>query len=284
MYFRFEDISIKYGKKQILENISVNVPKGKIVTIVGRNGCGKSSLLKTAAKAVRQTSGRVLFEGKDIKKHKVKDLAKKIAYLPQVHTSPPDIDVYTLVSYGRFPYLKLGKSLSLKDSEIVNRCIEITDLTEIAHQKLGTLSGGERQRAWIAMTLCQEPSVLILDEPTTYLDISHQIETLDLIRSLNERLKLTIVMVLHDINLAARYSDEIIAINEKKTYAVGSAKKVLTKEKIKDIFNLNVNVEYDSENNCPYFIPISMKQSNKGEKYYEKNNQFSINDSTCIIN
>lgn len=185
MYFGFKDITIQYGKKKILENLSVEFPKGKITTIIGKNGCGKSSLLKTVSKAVLPRQGEVIYEGKRLDRYSPKFLAQKIAYLAQVHTSPPDIDVRTLVSYGRYPYSKFGRGLTEKDTVIIDNALERTGLSGLQNQILATLSGGERQRAWIAMTICQEPEILILDEPTTYLDISYQVEVLELIRKLN---------------------------------------------------------------------------------------------------
>lgn len=256
MYFGFQNISICYGKKSVIENLSLDFPKGKVITIIGQNGCGKSSLLKTASKAVKPNGGEIIFEGKPIKEFKPKELAKKIAYLPQVHTSPPDIDVRTLVSYGRYPHSRFGRRLTEDDTATIEQSLELTGLTRLAHRTLRTLSGGERQRAWIAMTICQNPEILILDEPTTYLDISYQVEVLELVRELNQKLGITIIMVLHDLNLAARYSDLLYAIKDCCLCAGGCPCEVLTQKNLQSIFNIEADVFEDKTNRCPFFIPI----------------------------
>ncbi|MDR0856142.1 MAG: ABC transporter ATP-binding protein, partial [Clostridiales bacterium] len=174
MYFGFQNISIKYGKKRVIENLSADFPKGKIVTIIGKNGCGKSSLLKTVSRAVRPDTGAVIYEDRPLNSYKPKFAARKIAYLPQVRDSPPDIDVKTLVSYGRYPHIRFGRGMTRADADTVDRALRLTGLAHLKYQTLATLSGGERQRAWIAMTICQEPEILILDEPTTYLDVGYQ--------------------------------------------------------------------------------------------------------------
>ena len=168
MYFGFKNITIKYGDNEVLKDVTIDFPKGKTSTIIGANGCGKSSLLKIVSRAVKPTTGEVIFCGKPLKSYNTKDLAKKIAYLPQIHTSPEDIDVKTLVSYGRFPYKKWGRGLTQEDIKIIDETIALTGLKSIEDRMLNNLSGGERQRAWIAMTICQQPEIIILDE-THYL-------------------------------------------------------------------------------------------------------------------
>lgn len=256
MYFGFKNISISYKNRQIIENLSVEFPKGSITTIVGQNGSGKSSLLKTVSRAVTPDKGNVLLEGKSIRKYPAKELAQKIGYFAQVHTSPDDIDVRTLVSYGRYPHSKFGKGLTAKDVEVVDRALIMTGLKKLENQMVSTLSGGERQRAWIAMTICQEPKILILDEPTTYLDISYQVEVLELVQRLNRELGMTIIMVLHDLNLAARYSDYLYALKDGKLYAKGTPQTVLTENILKELFHIEASVQKDTVNGCPYFIPI----------------------------
>ncbi len=256
MYFGFRGITIRFGKKTVLEDVSLEIPKGKIVSLIGQNGCGKSSLLKTISKAVTPRSGSAVYRDKEIKRYPPKVLAQKIAYLAQVHTSPPDIDVRTLVSYGRYPYSKFGRGLTAQDGVIIDRAIEMTGLRGLQTQALSTLSGGERQRAWIAMAICQEPEILILDEPTTYLDISYQVEVLELVRKLNREMGITIVMVLHDLNLAARYSDCLIAIKNSRICASGTPREVLTEENLERIFEIEAQVFEDARHGCPWFIPI----------------------------
>lgn len=255
MYFGFENISISYGTKKVINNLTADFQKGKITTIIGPNGCGKSSILRVLSKGVKPISGFAIYNDKNVKSYKSKEIAKKIAILPQVHNSPPDIDVKTLVSYGRYPYIKLGRGLTIKDREIVDDILDKTGLSNLKDQMLATLSGGERQRAWIAMTICQQPEILVLDEPTTYLDVNHQIEILELVRELNKSLGITIIMVLHDLNLAIRYSDYLYAIKNGNIYYKGKPEDVVTKDFLADVFCLDVHMYKDNVNNCPYFIP-----------------------------
>ena len=256
MYFGFRNITIRFGKKTVLENLNLEIPKGKVVTIIGQNGCGKSSLLKTVSKAVTPKSGDAIYENGELKRYAPKLLAQKIAYLAQVHTSPPDIDVRTLVSYGRYPYSKFGRGLTAADAAVIDGALEMTGLVDLQNQALATLSGGERQRAWIAMSICQEPEILILDEPTTYLDIRYQVEVLELVRKLNRELGITIVMVLHDLNLAARYSDFLYAIKNGNLYVGGTPAEVLTEKNLEDIFEIEARVFEDTSHGCPWFIPM----------------------------
>lgn len=255
MYFGFQDIYASYGKKEILRGLTLDIPRGKIVTLIGQNGCGKSTLLKTVSKAVIPKSGKVVYLDKKLSSYPPKQLAQKIAYLSQVHESPPDIDVRTLVSYGRFPHSRFGRGLTAEDGEIIDRALALTGLTHLKDRILATLSGGERQRAWIAMTIAQEPEILILDEPTTYLDISYQVEVLELVQRLNRELGITIVMVLHDINLAARYSDYLAAIRGGILFTKGTPEDVVTEENLRSIFKIEAAVYRDLIHGCPYFIP-----------------------------
>lgn len=260
MYFGFEHIKIRYDGKTVLEDVTVEFPKGSIVTIIGQNGCGKSSLLKTVSKAVVPKAGKVIFQDKPLSSYPPKELARKIAYLPQVHTSPSDIDVRTLVSYGRYPHSGLRRRMGEEDKKVIEETLALTGLTKLQDRDLATLSGGERQRAWIAMTICQQPEILILDEPTTYLDISYQVEVLELVKQLNQKLGISIIMVLHDLNLAARYSDYLYAICQGQLYAKGKPKEVLTRENLRHLFQIDATICEDKWNQCPYFIPLKTVQ------------------------
>ena len=214
MYFGFEDITIAFRTKTVLQHVTLDIPRGKIVTIIGQNGCGKSSLLKTVSKAVAPRAGRVLYEGLPLDAYAPKVLARHIAYLAQVHTSPPDIDVRTLVSYGRYPYMKMGRGLNAEDGRIIDETLRLTGLEHLQRRTLRTLSGGERQRAWIAMTVCQQPEILILDEPTTYLDISYQMEVLELVRRLNREMGMSILFISHNLNVVRKLCSHV-AVMEK---------------------------------------------------------------------
>ncbi len=256
MYFGFRNLSVGYGKKNILSDFTLEIPKGKIITVIGQNGCGKSTLLKTVSKAVSPSRGEVIYMDKKTGEYTPKALAQKVAYLSQTHESPPDIDVRALVSYGRFPYTRFGHGMSEKDAAIIDRALSLTGLSPLEGRILSTLSGGERQRAFIAMTLAQEPEILILDEPTTYLDVSYQIEVLELVKKLNAELGMTIVMVLHDLNLAARYSDVLAAIKNGRLLALGTPAELMSEKYLKSIFEIEAAVFEDPIHHCPYFIPL----------------------------
>lgn len=255
MYFGFRDITVSYKKKNVLDRVSLSVPEGRITTLIGQNGCGKSTLLKTVSRTVTPQTGEVIYRDAPMKTFKRKVFAQKVAYLAQVHTSPPDIDVRTLVSYGRYPHMKPYRGMTADDARIIDETITVTGLSALSHRALSTLSGGERQRAWIAMTVCQQPEILILDEPTTYLDISYQIEVLELIKELNQKMNMTILMVLHDLNLAARYSDHLAIIKNGGVFAEGTPTDILTEENLRTVFRISSHVTADPVHGCPYFIP-----------------------------
>lgn len=261
MYFGFDDVSIRYGRNTVLEHVTMDIPRGKVVTVIGKNGCGKSSLLKTVYRAVKPCSGQVVFEGKPLCEYGSRQISRRIAYLPQVHFSPPDINVRTLVSYGRYPHMRFGKGLSEQDRQIIDSTLEFTGLSDMAERSVCTLSGGERQRAWLAMSICQQPEILILDEPTTYLDISYQVEVLEVIRRLNEKRGTTILMVLHDINLAARFSDFMYALKGGGIHASGEPSHMVSARILSDVFEINARILDDTDNGCPFFIPLNHLKS-----------------------
>lgn len=250
-----KDIVVSYGEKNALNKANIKVNTGEIVTIIGPNGSGKSTLVKAISRCIKLQSGSVELNGKDISTMYSKEIAKKMAILPQVKTASSDITVETLVSYGRYPHLKFGKRLSRKDKDIIQWAMENTGLVELKDRDVVTLSGGERQRAWVAMALAQKPDILILDEPTTYLDISYQMEVLELVKELNNSLGITVIMVLHDLNQAARYSDRIYVLRKGEVYKEGSPKSIIDSQMLKDIFRIDAEIYEDKVNNCPYFIP-----------------------------
>lgn len=251
---RGENISFTYNKdKAFIENLNISIPKGKITTILGPNGSGKSTLLSILSTYNKPSKGNVYIENKNLKELKRKEIARLIATVHQHNESPSDLDVETLVSYGRVPHNKYCKNKD-ENEQIIDWAINSTNLNEIKNSKVMSLSGGQRQRAFIAMALAQKTEILLLDEPTTYLDIYHQIEVLELVKKLNEEHGITIVMVLHDINQAIKYSDNIIVMKDGKIITQGSPKNVINEKTIKTVYNVEgliCNVDEDEI----YFVP-----------------------------
>ena len=255
MFFGFEHISVAYGKHTVLRDVTLEVPQGEISVLIGRNGCGKSSLLRTVSRAVKPRLGRVIWNDRPLADYTPRQRACGIAYLGQSLPTVAAIDVETLVSYGRYPHTVAGRGLTAHDREVIDRAIEQTGLDALRNRALTTLSGGELQRARIAMNLAQEPSVLILDEPTTHLDIGYQLEIMELLRRLNRSLGLTVLMVLHDIDLAARYADRIFGLANGYLAVDGSADEVITAENMRMLFGIEAEILQDEENGCPYVRP-----------------------------
>lgn len=255
MYFGFEHVSISYGKKQILDDICMEFEQGKITTIIGPNGCGKSSLLKTVPGTVQPVAGTPVLEDRPLKSYSPKELARRIAYLPQIHDAPDDITIRTLVSYGRYPYRRFGGGLTREDERIIDETLELTGLTKLSDRLMNNLSGGEKQRAWIAMTICQQPKLLLLDEPITYLDVGYQVEVLELIRTLRDRLHITIGMVLHDMNFTARYSDRIYVLKDRAVHAYGTPAQIICRENLNTVFAIDSQLYHDDRNDCPIVVP-----------------------------
>lgn len=255
MELKVEGLNVGYDDKKILKDISFNVNAGEIVTIIGPNGSGKSTLIKTISRYLKPKSGSIYLDRVNINQINSKEIARNLAVLPQVKGVSSDISIEELVSYGRYPHIKFGKRMSKEDKDIVTWALEKTGLLEMKDRYVVTLSGGERQRAWIAMSLAQKPKILLLDEPTTFLDICYQLEILELVKELNKTLGITVVMVLHDLNQAARYSDKMLVINNGELWEYGEPCKVLSGELLKNIFKIDADIYEDKINNCPYFIP-----------------------------
>ncbi|MEG0855964.1 MAG: ABC transporter ATP-binding protein [Terrisporobacter sp.] len=250
---RCENLSFSYDKKKnFIKDLNININIGKITTILGPNGSGKSTLLSLLSCYNKPDNGSVYLDDINLSNIKTKEIAKKIATVHQENESPEDISVETLISYGRTPHNKNNKA---EDENIINWAIKSTSLEEIRNEKVMSLSGGQRQRAFIAMALAQKTEVLFLDEPTTYLDIYHQIEILEMIKLLNEKYNLTIIMVLHDINQAIKYSDNIIIMKEGKIVEEGKPCDIINDKTIKDVYKVEgiiCNVEEEM-----YFVPKS---------------------------
>ncbi|MBR0638159.1 ABC transporter ATP-binding protein [Bacillus safensis] len=250
-----EGLSLGYGETMIIDELNVSIPKGEITVFIGSNGCGKSTLLRSLARLMKPMGGSVLLEGHSIAKLPTKEVAKQLAILPQGPEAPEGLTVHQLVKQGRYPYQNWLKQWSKQDEEAVNRALMSTKMEDLADRTVDSLSGGQRQRAWIAMTLAQETDIILLDEPTTYLDMTHQIEILDLLFDLNEKEQRTIVMVLHDLNLACRYAHHLVAIKDKSIYAEGRPETVINCDLVKNVFDMNCQVTTDPLFGTPLCIP-----------------------------
>lgn len=244
-----------YDNKIIVNHMDVSIPQNKISVIIGANACGKSTLLKTLARLIKPVSGEVVLDGKKIREIAPKQLAKELGLLPQSPVVPEGITVSDLVSRGRFPYQSFLKGLDKKDYEAVEEALSIMGITELANRSVDELSGGQRQRVWIAMALAQQTDILLLDEPTTYLDITYQVEILDLLTDLNRKRGTTIVMVLHDINLSARYADYIFAVKKGNLVSQGEPFEVITESLMHEVFGLSCKVIEDPVSGSPFIVP-----------------------------
>ncbi|MEC1722909.1 ABC transporter ATP-binding protein [Schinkia azotoformans] len=262
-----KDLNVSYGERFIVKNLGIEIPDKKITTIIGSNGCGKSTLLKAMTRIIPHQSGSILLDGKSITAENTKELAKKMAILPQTQETASGLTVGEVVSYGRFPYQKGFGRLTKKDMEVIDWALEVTRLSEYKYDPADALSGGQRQRVWIAMALAQETEMIFLDEPTTYLDIAHQLEVLELLQSLNREQGRTIVMVLHDLNQAARFADHIIAMKDGNIIKAGSCEEVISQEVLKKVFQIDAVIGCDPRTNKPMCITYDLLE---GEEQHEK--------------
>ncbi len=241
MNLKAEKICVTIGEKKILQDVSYKFSSGKRTAIIGPNGAGKSTLLKVLCLLNEKFSGVVTLDGKNIREIGRKNLSKVMAILPQERDAPHDTTVRQLISFGRFPHRKFFGGTSQEDEAAIKNALELTKLTDFENRQVNSLSGGERQRAWLAMTLAQRPKILLLDEPTTYLDIAHQLEVMDIIADVNKKFSTTIIMVLHDINHARLYTDDLLIIKDKKIFAAGEPKKILSAQILAKVFNVEAD-------------------------------------------
>ena len=246
-----KNLSVAYESNTIIEDMNLSIPKGKISIIIGANGCGKSTLLKTIARINKPKSGDIFINNKNIKKVKEKDIAKEVAFLPQGPVCPSGLTVRELVAFGRFPHQKIIGGLNNHDKETIDWAIKETGLSEFADREVENLSGGQRQRAWIAMTLAQETEIIMLDEPTTYLDMSYQLEVLEVLQKLNREKKITVVIVLHELNNACRFADNIIGLKKGKLVCEGSPIDVINKENLKEIYGIDAKLQLSEDGKYP---------------------------------
>ena len=253
-----KNLNISYGNLDIVKDLNLDIPKGKITTIIGSNGCGKSTILKTIARIIQAKSGDIFVNNINIKEQSPKDLAKVMAVLPQSPQAPSGLTVEELIAYGRFPHQKGFGKMKKEDEDIVTWALKSTGIEEFRERPMEALSGGQRQRAWIAMALAQQTEILILDEPTTYLDLAHQLEILKLLEELNRKQGTTIVMVIHELNNAARFADHMIGVKKGKIVCQGDAYEVMTKENLRELFNIDAEIVQDPRTQKPVCITYDM--------------------------
>ncbi|SDZ61806.1 iron complex transport system ATP-binding protein [Evansella caseinilytica] len=249
-------LTVGYNDRLLFKSLDLSIPRGQISVFVGSNGCGKSTLLRSVARLLKPVDGSVLLEGKDIHRMSSREAAKKMAILPQSPISPEGLTVHDLVKQGRYPHHSWLNRWSEDDTKKVNEAMKATGVEELRDRPVDELSGGQRQRAWIAMTLAQDTDIILLDEPTTYLDMTHQIDILDLLFELNEKHGRTIIMVLHDINLASRYAHNIIAIKDGKVFDQGLPETIITCDLIRSVFGMECQVSTDPLFGTPHCIPF----------------------------
>lgn len=249
-----DNLTFRHSEQFGLEQMTATIPYGKMTSIMGPNGSGKSTMLRLLAKLIVPQQGTVYVQGQPLSSLKTKRIAQLMSMLPQTQEYPHDLTVRDLVTYGRLPHRKWYEKLRSEDRDVIDWAIEATKLAAFQYRQVASLSGGERQRAWIAMTLAQQTGILLLDEPTTYLDIAHQLEVFDLVRQLCRSLRMTVVMVLHDINHAARYSDYLIVMKDGRMAAHGEPKRVLNAALFRDVFGIDAKILYDD--GIPIIAPI----------------------------
>jgi iron complex transport system ATP-binding protein len=251
------DLRLAYDQRVIVDGLSVDVPDGLITAIVGANACGKSTLLRALARLLKPQHGQVLLDGHEIHSIRTKEVARRLGLLPQSPIAPEGITVGDLVARGRSPHQKLLQQWSGADEQAVVAALHATNTIDLADRAVDELSGGQRQRVWIAMALAQETPILLLDEPTTFLDVAHQIEVLDLVADLNERRGTTVVMVLHDLNQACRYADHVIAMDRGAIAASGAPTDVITADLVRGVFGLECIVVDDPVSGTPMVVPAA---------------------------
>ncbi|KWW13008.1 MULTISPECIES: ABC transporter ATP-binding protein [Peribacillus] len=248
---RMENLETNYEKLTVFKNLNLEIKEGLVTTIIGPNGCGKSTLLKTIGRILKQKSGSVFLQGQDLHKIHTKEIAKQLSLLPQNPVAPAQLKVEELISYGRYPHRNNVNKLTKEDKETIEWAMDITKTVSFRNRQIANLSGGQRQKVWLAMALAQKTDILLLDEPTTYLDMAHQLEVLQIVEKLNKEQKITTVMVLHDINHASRFSHEIITMKEGEIIKIGPPSEIITPAILEEVFRIDARVMIDPANGAP---------------------------------
>lgn len=249
-------VHLAYDQRRVVHGVDLAVPTGQVTVIVGANGCGKSTLLRGLGRILRPVEGSVELDGRDLQKTRPREVAAVLGLLPQQPVAPEGITVADLVGRGRHPHQGAFRRWSAGDADAVARALALTDTQDLAARRVEELSGGQRQRVWVAMMLAQDPRILLLDEPTTYLDIAHQVDLLDLLAELNEQRGTTVVMVLHDLNLAARYAHHLVVMAEGRVLREGAPAEVLDAACVQEAFGLEARVIEDPVAGCPLVVPL----------------------------
>ncbi len=253
-------LSLAYDNASIIHDLSLVIPGGKMTVLVGPNGCGKSTLLRGISRLLKPRGGSVILDGQNIWTLPTKELAKRLGILPQGPVAPEGLTVHELVAQGRYPHQSWLQQWSAEDERITREALEITHIADFADRPVDTLSGGQRQRAWIAMTLAQDSDLILLDEPTTFLDLAYQIEVLDLLHDLNAERGKTIVMVLHDLNQACRYADVLVAVRDGHIAAQGAPEAVVTETMVREVFGIDCRIIPDPITHTPLVVPVGKAQ------------------------
>ncbi|WP_167740679.1 Fe(3+) dicitrate ABC transporter ATP-binding protein FecE [Muribacter muris] len=253
MMLAVTDLQLAYQETTIVPNLSITFPKNQIIALLGPNGCGKSTLLKALARLLKPKSGHIRYQAVDIWQKSAKAYAKTLAFLPQRHIVPEGISVKELVSFGRSPYLNMWGRLSLQDEELVEQALAATQMAQFADYPVISLSGGQQQRAFLAMVLAQNTEIILLDEPTTYLDLSHQAELMAMMRTLQQQGK-TVITVLHDLNQACRYCDHLVVLKQGELIKQGMPQQVMSEQLLKQVFDLDVEIHADPVSHTPMFV------------------------------
>ncbi len=259
-----QGLTLQYGTRTVIDDLNLSVAGGRITSLIGANGCGKSTLLRALSRLLSPQGGQVLLDGGDLHRLPAREVARKLSILPQGPVAPEGLTVEQLAWFGRHPHQGLLGARTDHDRERVGWALAQTGMTAFASRPLDALSGGQRQRAWIAMSLAQDTPVLLLDEPTTYLDLSHQLEVLHIVQRLNREQGKTIVMVLHDLNQAVRYSDELVAVEGGRVYAQGDPATLMTPDLLRDVFGLKAHILPDPDTGRPHLIPYALARKKEG--------------------